>query len=163
MPLGSLGPEIHPKSFRMTSSATPSVNYHYCSKDSLIILIPGQWLAGCLSSLAWSWTCHCWRMGKTNGALDGASVREQGARGRVRSWGLCWTSGRAAACRCSPPPQPSTTRGGGTSGSGGLYDHREDKKWERVRDSMCFPQARQQLRDNDLCFSQNSGISKCYI
>lgn len=63
-----------------------------------------------------------------------------------------------------PPPHPPTcTRGGGTNKSGGLYDHREDKKRERVRESMCFPQAHQQLRDNDLCFSQNSGISKCYI
>lgn len=82
----------------MTSSATRSVNYQWYSRDSLIILIPGQWLAGWLFTLAWSWGCHCWLMGKTKGALDGA-------RGRVRSWSIYWTLGQAAACRCPPHPQ----------------------------------------------------------
>lgn len=161
-------------SFIITSSARWTVNYHWYSRDSLIIMIPGQWLAGWLSSVAWSGTCHSWWMGKTKGALDGAIVGEWRARGRVRSWGLCWTLGKQRVCRCSPAPSTTLTytRGGGekeggTDGSVGLHDHREDKKREKaskwVRNCMCFPQARQQLWDNDLCFSQNSGISKCYI
>lgn len=123
----------------MTFSTTLSVNYQCYSKDSLIILIPGQWLAGWLCSLAWSWACHSWWMGKTKGALDGPSVREYRVRGRVRSWGLCWTSGRAAACRCSPLLWLAPEEGG-TNGSGGLYDHREDKKREREWGIACvFP------------------------
>lgn len=101
-------------------------------------------------------------MGKAKGALEGA----KGVEGERACEKLEFMLNLMASDSLQVPPPPSTcTRGGGTNKSGGLYDHREDKKRgrERVRESMCFPQAHQQLRDNDLCFSQNSGISKCYI
>ncbi len=153
-------------SFRVTFSTTPCVNYQCYSRGSLSFWSPDSgWLADYPPWLGLGpVTADGW--GRLRGPWTGPVWGSRGLEG-------VWGAGVYAELQGErqpagvPPLPPSTTltctRGGGTNGSGGLYDHREDKKRERVRDSMCFPQARQQLRDNDLCFSQNSGISKCYI
>lgn len=66
-----------------------------------------------------------------------------------------------------PRPTASTrlTQGeeGATDRVGFLIIEKTKRGRERVRDSMCSPQARQQLRDNDLCLSQNWDLKMLHL
>lgn len=98
-------------------------------------------------------------MGKTKGALE-ESRRVEGERACER---LEFMLNLMASDSLQVSPHSSTApeEEGATSRVGFMIIEKTKRK--REGESMCFPQARQQLRDNDLCFSQNSGISKCYI
>lgn len=100
-------------------------------------------------------------MGKTKGALE-RSRRVEGERAYER---LEFMLNLMASDSLQVSPQSSTApeEEGATSRVGFMIIEKTKSKGEREGESMCFPQARQQLRDNDLCFSQNSGISECYI
>lgn len=128
-----------------------------------------------------SWTRHCRWVGKTcggAGAGGGGELwrrpRESRVRGRVRHRSLYKNLWQETDCRWPLPTLALTAlwalpslvaaeEAGPTSRVGFMIRRKTKRVRERVRESMCFPQARQQLRDNDLCISQNSGISKCYI
>lgn len=150
------------------------------STDSIIRLIPGQWQADWLmSSLgplgpgpvpADGWErLKGWWWGRWRG--KGALEEAKGVEGERACETLEFIPKLMARDRLqvtpphsSPPSHPHPQRRRRDQQVGwALWSDGRQKEWERVRESMCFPQARQQLRDNDLCFSQNSGISKCYI
>lgn len=112
--------------FKLIVRAALSVNYLSSPEKS--------WSFWSLDSgwffLAWSWTCHCWWMGKTKGALE-RSRRVEGERACERLEFML--NLMASDSLQVSPPILDCTRGGGSNNSGGLYDHRKDEKQGRKR------------------------------
>lgn len=117
------------------------------STDSIINLVPGQWLADWLMGSRCPlgfWPCRCWWVGKAKAVVvvvgEGAFVGSQGSRGWEGVWdagvytqtyGKRQTAGDPSPLHRALPPSPAVEGAGPTSRVGFMIR----RKTKRVRES----------------------------